>query len=114
MPINIPFMYKGNRVEFPVVAVIGFIGIVSILVFTMITHEIGRVAGPAWIILGILGYLFYRKRKGMPVFGSRSHDWRRAQINILQEAGELEMMDEYIENVKRMDERAAIIAGGKG
>ncbi len=114
MPINIPFTYKGNRVEFPVIAVVGFIGIVSILVFTMITHEIGRVAGPAWIIIGIIAYLLYRKRKGMPVFGSRSHDWRRAQINILQEAGELEMMDEYIENVKRMDERAAIAAGGAG
>ena len=113
MPINIPFTYKGNRVEFPVVAVIGFIGILSILVFTMITHEIGRVAGPAWIILGIIGYLAYRRRKGLPVFGSRKHDWRRAQINILQEAGELELMDEYIANVKRMDERAAVLAGSK-
>ena len=104
MPFNIPFTYKGNRVEFPIVAVIGFMGIMSILVFTMITHEIGRVAGPSWIILGLIGYLIYRKRKGMPVFGSRQHDWRRAQINILQEAGELEMMDEYIANVKEMDE----------
>jgi APA family basic amino acid/polyamine antiporter len=110
MPFNIPFTYKGNRVEFPVIAVIGFIGIVSILVFTMITHAIGRVAGPTWIICGLIGYLLYRKRKGMPVFGSRKHDWRRAQINILQEAGELEMMDEYIANVKDMDERAAILA----
>ena len=103
MPFNIPLTYKGNRVEFPVVAVIGFCGIVSILVFTMITHEIGRVAGPLWIIFGIVGYLFYRRRKRLPVFRSQPHDWRKAQINILQEAGELEMMDEYLVNVKRMD-----------
>jgi len=103
MPFNIPFTFKGNRVEFPVVAVIGFFGIVSILVFTMITHEIGRIAGPLWIVLGIVGYLFYRRRKRLPVFGSQPHDWRKAQINILQEAGELEMMDEYLVNVKRMD-----------
>jgi APA family basic amino acid/polyamine antiporter len=103
MPFNIPFTYKGNRVEFPVVAVIGFFGIVSILVFTMITHEIGRVAGPLWIFFGLIGYLVYRKRKRLPVFKSQPHDWRKAQINILQEAGELEMMDEYLVNVKRID-----------
>jgi len=113
MPFNIPLQYKGNRVEFPVVAVIGFIGIVSILVFTMITHEIGRIAGPSWIFLGFIGYLVYRKRKGLPMFRSQKHDWRRAQINILQEAGELEMMDEYLVNVKRMDERQAVLKASK-
>jgi APA family basic amino acid/polyamine antiporter len=111
MPFNVPFTFRGNRVEFPIVAVIGFFGIASILVFTMITHEIGRIAGPAWIFLGFLGYLAYRKRKGLPVFRSQKHDWRRAQINILQEAGELEMMDEYLVNVKDMDERKALTRG---
>ena len=110
MPFNIPFTYKGNRVEFPVIAVVGFMGIVSILVFTMLTHEIGRIAGPSWIVLGLIGYLVYRKRKGLPVFGSQSHDWRRAQVNILQAAGELEMMDEYLANVKGMDERRSLAA----
>jgi APA family basic amino acid/polyamine antiporter len=107
MPFNVPFTFRGNRVEFPIVAVIGFFGIVSILVFTMITHEIGRVAGPLWILFGIGGYLIYRKRKGLPVFRSQRHDWRKAQINILQEAGELEMMDEYLASVRAMDERRA-------
>ncbi|GAC1308153.1 MAG: amino acid permease [Vulcanimicrobiaceae bacterium] len=107
MPFNIPFTYKGNRVEFPIVAVFGFAGIVSILVFTMITHEIGRVAGPLWIVFGLVGYLVYRKRKGLPVFRSQAHDWRKAQLGILQAAGELEMMDEFLINVRRMDERAA-------
>lgn len=107
MPFNIPMTYKGNRVEFPVIAVVGFAGIASILVFTMITHEIGRVAGPLWIFFGIIGYLLYRKRKRLPVFRSQPHDWRKAQINILQSAGELEMMDEYILNVRKMDEQRA-------
>ncbi|MDQ2857609.1 MAG: APC family permease [Candidatus Eremiobacteraeota bacterium] len=107
MPFNIPFTYKGNRVEFPVVAVIGFAGIVSILIFTMITHEIGRVAGPAWIVVGLVGYLIYRRKKRLPVFRSQPHNWRKAQTNILLEAGELEMMDEYLANVKMMDARRA-------
>ncbi|MBC5810136.1 MAG: amino acid permease [Candidatus Eremiobacteraeota bacterium] len=107
MPLNIPMRYKGRRVEFPVVAVIGFLGIGSILVFTMITHAIGRIAGPSWLLIGVICYLIYRKRKGYPVFRSRPHDWRAQQMKILQEAGELELMDEYVANVKASDARAA-------
>jgi APA family basic amino acid/polyamine antiporter len=107
MPLNIPFTYKGNPVEFPVVAVIGFCGIMSILIFTMITHEIGRVAGPLWIVLGILGYLAFRKNKGLPVLHSQPRNWKKAQIGILQEAGELELMDTYLANVKAMEQRKA-------
>jgi hypothetical protein len=73
----------------------------------MITHLIGRIAGPSWIILGIIGYLVYRKSRGLPVFRSQPHDWRKAQVNILQDAGELELMDEYLANIKAMDERKA-------
>ncbi|HEY0799013.1 MAG TPA: APC family permease [Candidatus Baltobacteraceae bacterium] len=105
MPFNIPMTFHGERVEFPLLAVVGFMGIASILVFTMITHEIGRVAGPSWLILGIIGYLLYRKRKGLPVFGSQKQDWRKQQITILQDAGELDMMDEYIVNLKEMEAR---------
>jgi APA family basic amino acid/polyamine antiporter len=107
MPLNIPFTYKGNRVEFPLVAVIGFIGIVSILVFTMLTHVIGRIAGPSWILLGIVGYLLYRRHKRLPIFRSRPRNWRKDQIAILQEAGELELMDEYLTNLKELLGREA-------
>jgi APA family basic amino acid/polyamine antiporter len=71
IPLNIPFTYRGERVQFPIVGVIGFLGIFSILIDTLITHEIGRVAGPTWIIVGFIGYLFYRKHKGLPMFRSR-------------------------------------------
>jgi len=64
IPLNIPFTYRGERVAVPIVGVIGFLGIFSILIDTLITHEIGRVAGPTWIIVGFIGYLFYRKHKG--------------------------------------------------
>jgi basic amino acid/polyamine antiporter, APA family len=100
IPLNIPFVRNGVKVEFPVIGVIGFIGIASILIFTMITHVIGRVAGPLWIILGIIGYLIYRRSKRLPIFKSQAHDWRKAQVTILQEAGELDLMDEYLKNLK--------------
>ncbi|HET9029215.1 MAG TPA: APC family permease [Candidatus Aquilonibacter sp.] len=107
IPVNIPVRFRGERAEFPVIAVLGFIGIVAILVFTMITHPIGRIAGPSWIILGLIFYFIYRKRKQMPVFGSNVRDWRTEQVDILRRAGELELMDEYIANLKASDERRA-------
>jgi APA family basic amino acid/polyamine antiporter len=94
-----------------VVAVIGFIGIFAILVFTLITHPIGRIAGPAWIALGIILYFVYRLRKRLPLFRSRKRDWRSEQIEILRRAGELELMDEYVANVRASDERRAAGAG---
>ena len=112
IPFNIPMTWKGQAVKFPIVAVIGFIGIFSILCFTMYTHEIGRVAGPLWVVLGFLGYLLYRKRRKLPVFGSRVHDWEHQQVAILRDAGELELMDEYLGNLRRRDEARKRAAEG--
>jgi len=103
IPFNIPMRFRGEDVKFPVVAVVGFIGIFSILVFTMITHEIGRIAGPGWLLAGFVGYVFYRRYKGFPVFRSRKHDWPQQQISILRDAGELELMDELLVNLKRRE-----------
>jgi len=105
IPVNIPMMVRGERAEFPVIAVIGFLGIFAILVFTLLTHPIGRIAGPAWLVLGIVFYLIYRARKKLPLFHSQKRDWRKQQVEILRNAGELELMDEYIANVKASDER---------
>jgi hypothetical protein len=83
-------------VEFPVVGVLGFLGIFAILIFVLLTHDVGRIAGPSWVLLGLCGYLVYRRRKNLPVLHSRTVDRTQEQIGILRDAGELEMMDEYI------------------
>jgi len=105
IPINVPMRFRGERVEFPVVAVIGFIGIMAILVFTLITHPIGRIAGPMWILFGLVLYVVYRWRKRLPLFRSYKRDWRSEQIDILRRAGELELMDEYLANLRASEER---------
>jgi basic amino acid/polyamine antiporter, APA family len=111
IPFNIPMTFNGERTEFPVVAVIGFIGIVSILVFTLFTHPIGRIAGPSWLLVGIILYFVYRRHRNLPVFKSQTWNWRKSQADILRNAGELELMDEYIANVKASDERKAGAGG---
>ncbi len=107
MPFNIPVTVRGERAEFPLVAVVGFAGIFAILLFTLKTHPIGRIAGPAWLVVGIIIYLLYRRNKRLPILGSQRHEWRTQQAEILRNAGELELMDEYLANLKASDERRA-------
>jgi len=113
IPLNIPVMWHGEKCYFPIVGVIGFLGIFSILIDTLITHPIGRVAGPTWIILGFIGYLIYRKRHNLPVFGSRPHDWNTQQLRILKDAGELELMDELIEKLRERKRPFVVPAGAE-
>lgn len=103
IPINFPMMFRGERVQFPLVAVVGFIGIFAILVFVLLTHHIGRIAGPAWLIFGVGVYIMYRVRKGLPVLGSVPRNWNRDQVAILRNAGELELMDELVGKLKARD-----------
>jgi APA family basic amino acid/polyamine antiporter len=112
IPLNIPMNFRGERVEFPIVGVIGFAGIFSILLFTLQTHPLGRIFGPSWLVLGIVLYFVYRRQKGLPILRSQNHEWRKAQVEILRNAGELELMDEYIANVKASDERRAKSGAG--
>jgi APA family basic amino acid/polyamine antiporter len=111
IPLNIPMQFRGERVLFPIVGIIGFLGIFSILVDTLITHEIGRVAGPVWIILGFCGYMIYRRAQKLPIFGSRPHDWSTQQLAILKDAGELELMDELIEKLRVRKRPVSVPAG---
>jgi APA family basic amino acid/polyamine antiporter len=107
IPLNVPVLVRGERAEFPIVAVLGFLGIFSILMFTLFTHPIGRIAGPSWLVLGFLGYLVYRKHRGLPVLKSRPRNWRKEQADILAAAGELELRDRYVKAVKASDARRA-------
>jgi APA family basic amino acid/polyamine antiporter len=103
IPLNWKMRFRGEEIHFPLVAVIGFIGIFAILVFVLITHHIGRIAGPAWLILGVAVYVIYRVRKGLPLFRSVPRDWNRDQVQILRNAGELELMDELVGKLKARD-----------
>ena len=103
IPFNVKMKFRGEDVLFPLVAIVGFIGIFAILVFVMLTHHIGRIAGPSWLLVGIVVYLVYRVRKKLPVFSSVARDWNREQVHILKNAGELELMDDLVTKLKERD-----------
>lgn len=107
IPFNVPVTVRGERAEFPVIAVVGFLGIFSILLFTLFTHPLGRIFGPSWLILGLVVYFFYRRHRKLPFLRSQPREWRKEQVDILRNAGELELMDEYLANLKASDERRA-------
>src|SRR3989440_8683356 len=68
VPLNIRFRGRDGETRLlPIVGILGFIGISSILVLVVLTHAIGRIAGPAWIILGLLIYFWHRRRNKLPV-----------------------------------------------
>ncbi|MBI5167286.1 MAG: amino acid permease, partial [candidate division NC10 bacterium] len=63
MPFNVKLRHKGRIVEFPLLGLLGMLGVSTILFEVILTHEIGRIAGPAWILLCFLYYAWYRRKQ---------------------------------------------------
>lgn len=95
MPFNIRFKYKGEKVEFPVLGILGLVGVASILFMVVLTHDIGRIAGPAWILLAMTGYFLYRGSRKLPLLGNLPRDWEKSQMAVLEEAEEFELLEQY-------------------
>ena len=105
MPGNIRIRYKDRIVDFPFLAIIGIIGNSAILVVVVATHELGRIAGPAWLILGLIFYFIFRKKEGLPLFRSIERDWENLQKKVLEDAQETEILKEYTEALKLRDKK---------
>ncbi len=106
MPVNLPIQWKGRKVDFPVLGVIGMIGVSFILFEVILTHEIGRIAGPAWVLLCVVYYVLWRRRNHLPVLQSIKHDWEQEQIAVLTSAEEFELLEEYKDALARRDHPA--------
>jgi len=96
VPFNIPWKTKdGRTVDIPILGFFGLLGVSSILFMVILTHAIGRIAGPAWVLCWLLFYLWYRRRKGRPLFGSLKHDWEKEQMDVLTSAEEFDLVEQY-------------------
>ena len=102
VPLNIRLRGKDGEVRLlPIVGILGFLGISTILFLVVLTHSIGRIAGPAWIILGLLIYSWYRRHRKLPITKPLKRDWEKEQLLVYEDAGEHELADEYRENLAR-------------
>src|SRR5947209_3537942 len=101
VPWNVPVERNGTVYQVPIVGVLGLIGISTVLISTILTHPIGRIAGPLWLALGLVLYYFYRRSQGRPFLRSISRDWSQQQLAVYVESGEVELADEYRQALER-------------
>ena len=95
MPFNLKVNYRGRRVDVPILGFVGTLGVLFVLTEVVLTHKIGRIAGPAWVILCFIYYAWFRRRNGLPVFKSIERDWERDQKAVLESAEEYDLLEQY-------------------
>jgi len=95
MPLNLRITYKQRPVDVPLLGFIGTAGVLFVLTEVVLTHEIGRIAGPAWVVLCFLYYAWYRRRSKLPVFRSIPRNWEREQQQVLRGAEEFDLLERY-------------------
>lgn len=94
-PFRMPGNVRWRGYEIPLLGFLGVLGTASMLVVVLWTHALGRIAGPAWVVGCLIYYVAYRWRNGLPVLRSVPRDWIKAQMEILEEAEEFELLEQY-------------------
>ena len=105
MPLNLKIHYRDRIVDFPVLGILGFLGVGMVLFEVILTHKIGRIAGPSWVLLGILYYIYFRKTNNMSVTKSIERNWEQHQMDVLVSAEEFDLAEEYRIALKERDEK---------
>lgn len=103
VPINLHLRLHKRVVQLPIVILIGILGNFGILMMVVFTHPLGRITGPAWLIIGFIIYFTFRKRNGLPLLHSVQRDWEGEQIAVLTEAEEWESLRSYRAALARRD-----------
>jgi APA family basic amino acid/polyamine antiporter len=100
-PYKIPFNLKmksrrtGQTIDVPILGFLGALSVLFVFAEVVLTHKIGRVAGPGWVLLCFLYYVWFRRKNGYPVLGSIPRHWENDQRAILKSAEEFEMLEQY-------------------
>jgi basic amino acid/polyamine antiporter, APA family len=69
-PYKIPFNIRFRGYELPISAMIGAIGSLAVWILVVITKPDGRYLGMAWMVVGILVFFLYRRKKNLSARGS--------------------------------------------
>jgi APA family basic amino acid/polyamine antiporter len=64
-PYRAPWNVQIRGKPVPMTAMLGALGTGIAFVSVVVLHEEARVVGTAWMVLGVAGYLLYRRRKGL-------------------------------------------------
>ncbi len=102
MPLNLRLKRAGRTIYVPILGFIGMLGVMTILFEVILTHEIGRIAGPAWVLACLGYYIWYRRRNKLPL-GTIARNWEQEQSQVLASAEEYELLAEYKEALAERD-----------
>jgi APA family basic amino acid/polyamine antiporter len=111
MPLNIQIRYKGRQVWFPLLGVLGFLGVLFFLVMVLLTHQYARIVGPIWVLGAVALFAVYRRKRGLPMFKTLDRDWVTATRRVLLDAEEYKSLEEYD---AALEEHRAQMGGGSG
>jgi APA family basic amino acid/polyamine antiporter len=64
-PYRLPWTVRIRGSSIPMTAVIGAIGTATVWVVVVATHPEARIVGIPWMVLGMGGYVYYRRRQGL-------------------------------------------------
>jgi len=95
IPLNVKWTHKGRTVDVPILGFIGALGVLTVFVEVVLTHDIGRIAGPAWVLMCFAYYAWYRRSEGLPIFASVKRDWETQQMQVLESAEEYDLLEQY-------------------
>ncbi len=105
MPFNLSVSRNGRKIDVPILGFIGTLGVSTIFFEVIITHEIGRIAGPAWVLGWLVAFMVGRRRAGLPSLGNVPRHWESDQIEVLTSAEEFELLEEYKAALAERDRR---------
>jgi APA family basic amino acid/polyamine antiporter len=103
VPWNVPIRRPSGTYEVTIVGVIGLLLLVAVLIMVVLTNEIGRVAGPLWVIAGLIFFTIYRRYRGLPILASVPRNYSVEQLAVYRESGESGLADEYQAALRRKE-----------
>jgi len=108
VPLNIPWKRRdGQVVHIPVIGFLGLVGVLITLGEVVLTHPLGRIAGPCWVLLCLVYFVTYRLRRGLPVLRSGPHSWEEQQRAVLKDAEEYDLLEAYEFGLAQRDRQRA-------
>jgi basic amino acid/polyamine antiporter, APA family len=105
MPWNVAIRRPQRTYEIPITGLLGVLFLVSVLVMVVITNAIGRLAGPAWVITGLIVYAIYRRHRKLPILQSIPRDYSKMQMEVYEESGETGLADEYRDALRQAERK---------
>ncbi len=67
VPLSFTIVIDKKRYEIPVLPLLGLLATGAIWVAVIATHDLGRILGAIWIIMGMSVFAYYRRKSNLPV-----------------------------------------------